>query len=148
MWSQLNIKYGYNLKNDCGNVIATFPARVSPRRPAQARAFPPHNAVPFPGGMRSPPSPSSLVAAVETPSPVAKMRDPDTHQQGFLIVSLCPILLSFEPLRRSHCMFFSANTRATKTSSVTLKAEVLLQSLDSRGRHFMKIKCTGICNTT
>lgn len=30
-WSQLNIKYGCNLKNDCRNVIATFPAQISPR---------------------------------------------------------------------------------------------------------------------
>lgn len=45
-------------------------------------------------------------------------------------------------------MFFSANMRATKTSSVTWKAEVLLQSPDSRDWDFMKIKCTGICNTT
>lgn len=102
----------------------------------------------FPGGTWASPSPSSLLAAVETPSPVVKT---DRTLAGFLMGTSClvlPSLPSFEPLRRSHCMFFSANTKATKASSVTLKADALLQSPDSRDWGFLKTKCTGICNTT
>lgn len=91
MWSQLNIKYGYNLKNDCGNVIATFLARVSPmftpclRVSAEGPWLSPEDAGRCPrcAGTRSPPAPSWLGAAAQTPRPAAQMHDPDMHQKGF-----------------------------------------------------------------
>jgi len=44
------IKHGYNLKNDCGNAVATFPARASPAIQPGAARLPGGTQLPSPQG--------------------------------------------------------------------------------------------------
>lgn len=112
----------------------------------------------FPGGMQFVPWRDAVLTFLIlacgccwNTNPSAKMHDPDMYQEGFLIISLHPILLRLWVLSHGGCLIACFSLQIwglRKQNSVTLKAEVFLQSPDSRGWDFMKIRYIGICNTS